>query len=254
MYEWVHHHFMEGIDKIYMIDDNSDDNYLGENKWLLEYQKKGKIKLLKSKTIQQNDYNRFLRLIKRHKWIIQIDIDEFIFCPFQKMNLKKLLNKYLNKYDYIIIRWKLFSHRVTEQPKSVIKNNIHTHNKKKDYTSTEGIKCIGKTRFLKKINIHQMRFKKKVKTLQLNDAHNSYIQLNHYRTQSDEYVYGVKEQRGGGVNKTKYLNPDERHKSFSKICLFLKEKRIKLINNCIQREQVKPQIYKNSSWFMKNNK
>ncbi len=42
MYEWVHHHFMEGVDKIYMINDNSDDNFISKNKWLLEYQKKGK--------------------------------------------------------------------------------------------------------------------------------------------------------------------------------------------------------------------
>ena len=255
MYEWVHHHFMEGVDKIYMINDNSDDNFISENKWLLQYQKRGKIKLLKSKTIQSNDYNKFLHLVRIHKWVIQIDIDEFIFCPYPKMNLKKLLNKYLNKYDYIKICWKIFSHRISEQPKSVIENNIYTHREKKDYTSTTGIKCIGKTKFLKEINIHSMKFKnKRIKTLELNNAHNPYIQLNHYRTQSDEYVYGVKEQRGGGVNKKKYLNPDQRHKSFSKICLLLKKKRKNLINKCNSRKQVKPQIYKNSSWFIKNNK
>ena len=256
MYEWFHHHLKEGVDKFYFIDDHSDDDFLKENSWLLDYVKNGKVKLLKSKSGQHKDYDNFLGMIKKqNKWIIQIDIDEFIFNPYPKMGIKELLNKYLNKYDYIRVKWKLFSHRCAEQPKSVIENNIITHKEKIDPTSRMGIKCIGKTRFLKSIDIHKMSFGRRVKTLELFNSHNKFLQLNHYRTQSDEYLFGVKEQRGDGVgNIIKYKKPNNRHKKFNKVCLLLKNKRRVLIDACNEREQVKPNIYKNSSWFKKMEK
>lgn len=252
MYEWFHHHLKEGVDKFYFIDDHSDDDFLKENSWLLDYVKRGKVKLLKSKSRQQKDYNNFLGMIKKeNKWIIQIDIDEFIFNPYPKMGIKELLNKYLNKYDYIRVKWKLFSHRCEEQPKSVIENNVITHKEKIDPTSPMAIKCIGKTRFLKSIDIHKMSFGRRVKTLELFNSHNKFLQLNHYRTQSDEYLFGVKEQRGCGLGTNKYKKPDNRHKKFNKVCLLLKNKRRGLIKSCNERIQVKPNIYKNSSWFEK---
>lgn len=255
LYEWVHHHFDEGIDKIYLINDNSDDNFLENNLWLNEYIDIGRIVLLKSKSRKQkDDYNNFIKLIKNNKWIIQLDMDEFIFTP-QKKQLKLLLNNELNNYDYIRIKWKLFSHRCLEQPKSVIENNIFTHKSKKDPTSPTGIKCIGKTENIIKLNIHEFSFNKKINQLKLFNSHNNLIQLNHYKTQSDEYLYGVKEQRGGGVNKDKYKCENKTHivhKLFDKECLILKDKRKDLIKKCNMRGQIKPQIYKNSSWY--NNK
>jgi hypothetical protein len=259
MYEWVHHHFAEGVNKIYMIDDYSDDDFMKENPWLIKYINLGKIEIFKSMGTQYEDYDKHLTKIKKnHKWIIQIDIDEFLYCPYPKYNIRKML-KLFDRYDYIIIKWKLFSHRCKEQPKSVINNNVFTHKTKIDYTSSlkGAIKCIGKTRFLKSISIHNMLFnRKKIKTLKLFNAHNPYLQLNHYRTQSDEYVLGVKEQRGGGVNKDKYKKIDNKHKKFSKKCLILKKRRKDLIKTLLERKQVKPNIYKNSSWYkslQKNN-
>jgi len=252
LFEWVHHHYEEGIDKIYLIDDNSNDNFLESNLWMNEYIKLGKLILLKSKSKkQEKDYNNFLNLVKENKWIIQLDMDEFIFTP-QSKTLKEVLNNELNKYDYIRIKWRLFSHRCSQQPKSVIEDNIFTHKSRKDPTSPTGIKCISKTENLMKLSIHKFAFSKKPNQLNLFNSHNNLIHLNHYKTQSDEYLYGVKEQRGGGVNKNKYKGQNKAHivhKSFVKECFVLKNKRKELISKCKERIQIKPKIYKNSSWY-----
>ena len=94
-----------------------------------------------------------------------------------------------------------------------------------------------------------MFFNRKIKTLKLFNAHNPYLQLNHYRTQSDEYVQGVKEQRGPGFGINRYKKIDNRHKKFSKKCLILKKRRKDLTKTLLERKQVKPNIYKNSSWY-----
>ena len=250
MYEWINHHLEEGIDKIYLIDHKSNDNFLEFNNWLNPLIKNEKIILLKSKNDDQKiDYNNFIDLFKENKWIIQLDIDEFLFCPDKERNIKDILNNELFLYDYIEIKWKLFSHRCLYQPKSVINNNIYTHIEKIDPTSGCGIKCIGKTNNLKSVNIHFMNFDCNVKKKKIYNSHNNILQINHYRTQSDEYLFGVKEQRGGGVKKNKYKKVDKRHLLFKKKCLILKEKREDLINKCNEKEQVNPQIYKNSSWY-----
>jgi len=254
MFEWVNHHLEEGIDKIYLIDHKSNDNFLVENNWLYELINEGKVMILKSKTDnQKKDYDEFLDILKENKWIIQLDIDEFIYTPQKNRNLKDILENELKNIDYFEVKWKLFSHRTELQPKSIISNNIFTHNEGTDPTSPITFKCLAKTEYLKSINIHFMEFERKVRKMRLKNCHNNFININHYRTQSDEYLFGVKEQRGGGVNKIKYKKrihaTFEQHKSFSKECLILKEKRKDLIDKCNEKEQIKPQIYKNSSWY-----
>ena len=251
MYEWINHHFQEGIDKIYLIDDNSDDDYLKLNPWLKVLMNQKKIKIFKSRNSDQNkDYNNFLKIIKKHKWVIQLDIDEFIFCPRNKINLKTLLNKKYSNIDYITIRWKIFTHKDKLQPKSIIFNNTFTHRSKTDPSSLAGIKCIGKTKHLNSIGIHGFTFNKKINVLFLENCHNNNIQINHYRTQSDEYLYGVKEQRGGGVHKNKYqLFTSHIIYDYSKECLILKNKRLNLIENCNNKKHIRPKIYIESSWY-----
>lgn len=259
MYEWIHHHLEEGIDKIFMIDDNSDDNYYDLNKyWLDNLVNENKIEILKSINInQKEDYDNFLDHIKnKYIWLIQIDIDEFIFTPNENKSLKDILNIKYKNIDYMRIKWKLFSHRSKFQPKSVIDNNIITHIENTDPTSPIGIKCIAKTEFLKSIGIHKFIFSKDINTINLFNSHNNNIQINHYRTQSDEFLFGVKEIRGGGVHKNKYKNIkiNSLHLKFNKIDLLLKNKRTSLIEILNENNQVKPNIYTESSFYIKNNR
>jgi hypothetical protein len=85
------------------------------------------------------------------------------------------------------------------------------------------------------------------------------ICINHYRFQSIEYLCGIKEQRGGGVKKHKYMSLSN-HKAFlyktnSHIeDLWLKDNSSVTIKNCYQRNDPSPKtdIYLNSSWSKKH--
>ncbi len=251
LYEWVHHHFAEGVDKILLIDDNSDDNYLENNSWLKVYIENRKLEICDASTVyQQEDYDFHIEKIKEYTWVVQIDLDEFVFCPTEHLTLKDVLKKKFQNAEYIRIYWKLFVHKCKFQPKSVIERNTITHSNEYDPTSPMGIKCLARTRFLKSVRIHQCDFTKEVDAITLL-SHNDDIQINHYRTQSDEFLYGVKEQRGGGVHKAKYKtagkNP-ESSSSFKMEDTLLKNKRKKLIQYCLNRTQVRPRIYPDSSW------
>jgi len=249
MYEFINHYLLEGVNKFILIDDNSTDNYLEKNKWLNELISAKTVVIKKSKFNQFRDANRFLKLVKNFKWVISCDMDEFIFSVRNGSWLKGVLNNRCDNYDYIRVNWKLFTHTSKNQPASVIENNVYTHTESKDPSSIIGLKCIAKTEFLKSIGPHEMRFHKQVKMLHLKNCHNNIIQINHYRTQSDEFLYGVKEQRGGGVSKLKYTNFN-RHKVFNydKSCFLLRNKRSGLIGKLNMREQVRPEIHKDSSF------
>ena len=253
MYEFVNHYLLEGIDCLYFIDHNSNDDYYEKNiSWLNPLINNKKIIILKSNSDNQEiDYNQYIDKIKKFNWVIICDLDEFMFSIPYKTTLKSLLNDKMSNYDYIKVFWKLFIHKSKLQPKSVIDDNIFTHYSKVDKSSKSlGIKCIAKTKDLKHIYIHYLEFYKPPHTLKLYNCHNRLIQNNHYRTQSNEYLYGVKEVRGGGVNKDKYKNFKRHYEyEFNYKCDLLKKKREELINKIQNLKQIRPKIYKESSFY-----
>lgn len=255
MYEFINHYLEEGVDCFILIDDNSDDNYLELNKeWMEDLIESKKIIIKKGTLKQVKEYNLHLKEIKQFDWLIICDMDEFFFSVPNNTTLKSLLNDELSMYDYIRIPWKLFKHDCYNQPKSVISDNLYTHEIPIDPTSpSKGYKNIVRTKALVSINIHNCSVKKNSKELKFNECHNNLIQNNHYRTQSEEYLRGVKEIRGGGVTKRKYMNFNKHKKNiYMKKCDLLKNKRKHLIDKCLERDQIKPQIYSESTFFLEN--
>ena len=257
MYEFINHYLEEGVDRFILIDDNSDDNYLELNKeWMGNLIESKKIIIKKGTIGQEKEYNLHLKEIKQFDWLILCDMDEFFFSVPNNTTLKCLLNDELSMYDYIRIPWKLFKHDCYKQPKSVINDNIRTHETSIDPTSpSKGYKNIIRTNVIIGIDIHVCHVKKNSKVLILNECHNNLIQNNHYRTQSEEFLRGVKELRGGGVSKKKYIRFNQHKKNiYIKKCDLLKNKRKKLIDKCLERVQVKPKIYKESTFFLESKK
>jgi len=251
LYEWVHHHLAEDIDKILLIDHGSDDDYQAYNGWIDSLVDLGKLEIVKSVSDnQRNEYDHFLSRLEGYDWVIQIDLDEFVFCPQPNRSLKDVLAGKYRDTDYIQVHWKMFSHKDMYQPKSVIENNLITHGEDIDPTSPNGMKCIAQTRFLRSVKIHRCEFSRAVKSVRL-QSHNSNIQLNHYRVQSDEFQFGVKEQRGGGASFPTLEDIKKKldlHKSFTKEDTVLRKKRQNLILQCNSRPQVRPKAYENSYW------
>lgn len=255
MYEFINHYLLEGVDHFILIDDNSNDDYLEKNKWLFILINAKVVEIHKSAGDQLFDANRFLQEIKRYNWIISCDLDEFFFSVGKGTRLKGVLNRKCADVDYIQVYWKLFTHNSKIQPISVIENNVHTHASNTDVSSPRvgNMKCIARTEFIKYFWVHMIEFNKNIEILKLGNCHNNLIQLNHYRTQSDEFLYGVKEQRGGGIVKQKYKN-FQNHKKFeyNKICCRLKNKRASLIEQLHKTTQVRPKIHKDSSLVKEN--
>lgn len=254
MYEWIHHYLLEGADCIIMIDDHSDDDYLHLNNWLNPLIKNKTVQIFKSVTDSQiGDYNYYLPKTKVYHWVIYCDMDEFFYAVPFRSTLKRMLNEYFSNYDYIKVMWKLFTHKSKYQPKSVIEDNLVTHKgllTTKNTSKSGGIKCIAKTKYLNHVDIHYLQFSRRnISRKKLYNRDNKMIRINHYRTQSDEYLYGVKEVRGGGVNKDKYKG-FKRHldPNFNTTCTILKNKRKKLIKQILNRPQIKPMIYPESSF------
>ena len=255
LYEFINHYLEEGVDCLILIDDNSDDNYLELNKeWLDVLIKSEKVIIRQATKRQSTEYNLHIKTIRKFDWLIVCDMDEFFFSVPQNSTLKSLLNTRLSIFDYINIPWKIFTHACYNQPKSVINDNLFTHNEHNDpMSNTKGYKYIIKTKVIKSINIHFCITNVNSKLLFIKDCHNKLIHNNHYRTQSEEYLRGVKEIRGGGVHKDKYID-FKAHKQdiYNTKCQLLMNKRKNLIEECLTRDQIKPQIYSKSSFFLEN--
>ena len=170
--EWINHYLNQGVQKFFLIDNGSTDNYFPI---IEQYIKNNIIYLVKDNKphSQEELYNKyFLNLCKKYTWVIVCDLDEFIYA---KNGFKKISNylQYINKYKHIsqiFIPWKMFSSNGyntidKKQPESVIK----TFTKRFDYNKNnfvDGItfkennyiftytKCIANTKYLLKLEIH----------------------------------------------------------------------------------------------------
>lgn len=127
LHEWISHYIKQGVDHIFMIDDNSNDNYI---QILQPFIDEGKITLILNKLNykQTAAYNNYcLERCKKYEWVIVCDLDEFIYAR----NGFNTINDYLNTVDetveQIAIPWKMFGSNgyntiEKKQPESVIKS------------------------------------------------------------------------------------------------------------------------------------
>ena len=166
--EFCDYYISQGVDKIFVIDDNSDDktiyNNINQNKVKIIYEKN----LFKNGLHRQMDVvNKYYTKFRKYfKWLISVDVDEFITT---KKNLGKTIREELETtfkdVGCIKIPWVMMScNNIEKNPKSILLENTYrwNHNKKHPhkikkfrcrYNQIE-VKCIFKTNKFKKINIH----------------------------------------------------------------------------------------------------
>jgi hypothetical protein len=245
--EWINHYLNQGVQKFFLIDNGSTDNYFP----IIEpYIKRNIIYLVKdSKPYSQVElYNKyFLKVCKRYTWVIICDLDEFIYARKGFKKISEYL-QYINKYKHIsqiFIPWKMFSSNGYNtldklQPKSVIKSftkrfdynkdksvfGITTKENNNTYTYT---KCIVKTLYLLKFNIHSHilmsnfnNYSNFITPININNIHtnlshckinekilnNSFLHLNHYPIQSFDYFSRVKMTRNDAVYNINVRNKE----------------------------------------------
>ena len=271
LFEFIHHYLEEGVDSFLLINDQSMDHYIEKNPWLNKLIKKNVIRIVTPNTpyfikkftknrqlkissmnpnltLQEYEYNLYINYIKLFKWAIVVDSDEFMFSPNPKFKLKDILNKKLNIYDYIKIPGKIFKPIESQQPKSVINNNVITHSNYFDLECpNKSIKYIVKTKFIYELKVHTAILKNfyqiSAQKLELSNVNNNIIQLNHYKYQSLDYLKKIKYFRGGGMNANRYKNLPKfkiEKNNYNKNCSILKNKRKNLIEKINSREQILP--------------
>jgi len=223
--EWIQHYIHQGVDKLYLIDNNSDDNYL---KILQPYIDTNVIELIVDtrSQIQVDAYNRhFLDKSKEYDWCMVVDLDEFVYARKGFKTIKEYLSTLDDSISQIFIPWKIFgSNKYKEQPQSIIKS----FTKRTNYDKPSGcqgvvyhndykyslIKCIVKTKYLKHFNIHSHittnnnyissdnrndnlhPTMKEFSKIDEQILENSFLHLNHYVIQSYNWFMNVKVKRG----------------------------------------------------------
>jgi hypothetical protein len=136
MEEFLQHNIWFGVDKFYLVNNNSDDDWEPvvkkyENKIKMYFEPKitGRDDTLKETGIQISSYNKILKSGDiSEKWLLICDIDEFFYMR-KGTKLKTLLD-YLehNNISQLLIPLKTYnSCGLIEQPKSIRKSFIKRH-------------------------------------------------------------------------------------------------------------------------------
>ena len=202
--EWIEHYLFHGVDHIYLINDNSSDNFLSI---LTPYINNNKITLyncdMKQKWtgVQDAKYNHFFKNdLKKSNWFGIVDLDEFLYSPLE-IDIKKILKQYENE-DQLHINWVHFgSSGFEKQPHNVVSNFIYRGEYNSNKNGPDGrynsYKSIIKTDGEIKLGIHS-HFNNncnKGKNISF-DIKDTPLLINHYAIQSKEYWTNVKMTRG----------------------------------------------------------
>ena len=206
MQEWIEHYIKEGVQKFFLIDNGSKDQYLHI---LAPYIKDHIVELVVNPTKdRQNAHcNYYLEKCKEYEWVLVCDLNEFVYAR----NMFKTIPEYLNTINeatlQILLPRKLFgSSGHIKQSEKVIPN-FTLRESYKEPISKE-IKTITRTKAISRLDIHrshlinkQMKhddFFVKVEENWLNEWP---LHLNHYRVQCLEWSDNVKGTRDHPLDK-----------------------------------------------------
>ena len=217
MEEWIQHYLRVGADHIYMINHQSNDNYMDI---LNGYIEKNIISLYNSnhkpkRFAQVEQYNdKITPSVKDSNWFAFLDMDEFLYSR-KNNNITNLLGQ--SPYDCYTLNWLNFgSNDKQDTPKSAIAAFTKRFNynlKGNDFPALRQIKTLFKTdTFTEVKDLHTIdNFKKRYYLLkqynQLNEDHIAKMDLtiNHYSTQAYQWFFKTKKQnRAGNSSLIKY--------------------------------------------------
>lgn len=247
IHEWIMHNKKWGAEHIWLIDNGSSDEYNID-----QYINDGYITLYKEPKMDQiKSYQKYLPEIKQNvKWLGIFDMDEYPYSRSEN-DIKNVLKSINDDIKQITIQMKNFYPLTFFSQKSVIEKNTVYYN-----GSVGHPKCFYN---LDLVDINQGAMihglEKDITkncTIEYN-AGSKILSINHYQFGSIEYLYGIKEGRGGGVHKGKYrqkMNIVNKHQF---VDTYLRDNSQDIIDNCILISP-KTEIYPNTTWQKLKNK
>lgn len=201
--EWILHYLRRGVQHIYLINDNSNDNFIdiltpfiNDNKITLyttdiDYQVENR------QSIYYNKY--FKQPATKSKWFGIFDLDEFLYSSCE-LNLCNILLQY-ELYEQISIRWIHFgSNHHIEQPSNVCSSFLYRgeYNSIKNgpngrYNSHKSIiQCKNDVLF----HIHSHNYESHRPNAYILPFEDTRLLLNHYAIQSMDFWNNIKMTRG----------------------------------------------------------
>lgn len=212
MYEWCKYHLNFGFDHLFMINNNSKDDYQQvlnnlDNEKITVFHEKGS-------KIQSHAIKKYYKLIyNKYDWIYITDLDEFIYFNNPKLKLTDFLDEHDSHIHTIHIRWKIFLPSQFVQPKSVIENNNIWCLPAGISTDALKLESRGKVKYhhgksitrtcVQPNDISHHRPLISPNNIKIYNLTDNIVQINHYRYNSWEFMLGIKLSRGGGQSGIK---------------------------------------------------
>lgn len=195
---WIDHYIWQGVNHIYIIDNNSDD---GSIKIIEDLINNGyPITLYKLfEKHKQVEYYNFVydkeKLQEKTKWLIVADLDEFFYCNNSKISNEL---KHFEDFDYISSKWRMFgSNNFIEHPKDI---RISLTKRVKELNFNTKYIFQTKNVYSGALQVHGLKYGY-TKKIDLSEI----FRLNHYPIQSKDFFEKVKMTRGD-VNQIEYQN------------------------------------------------
>lgn len=205
--EWIRHYQFHGIEHIYLINDNSSDNYLDILKPYIDDEY---VTLFQAEHIEQKVnstqmifYNRYFNKDIRDKttWFGIFDLDEFLYCV-DTIDIKRILRKYdttlTDDIGCIHSDWVHFgSNGFKKQPQYVVPNFIMRSKYNRKLIAR---KSISKMKHLRRFSLHShvLDSGRKI-NISINNkgsVKEPVLLINHYKIQSEQFWRDIKMTRG----------------------------------------------------------
>ena len=189
--EWLEHYLFHGVEHFYLLDDESEDDYLPI---IQKYLEQGKITLIPVKWDrylgrQKDIYTHYmLPLLQETHWVFVCDLDEFLWSP-KDINLNNILKNTTHLAEIQVVQTLFGSNGHLEQPESLVASFTKRRNCQFGTNRTCGYKYFVNSHFpFKELNVHFAIPARKEDEMDrfiiLNDE---YFILNHYSCQSKEH-------------------------------------------------------------------
>jgi len=185
--EWIEHYINQGVKKIYMIDNGSDDNY---SKLIEPYKKYIEIFNKPDRYKQTEHYNDIYCILKNRneltEWLGILDLDEFCYSP--KSNIYTELQKINDNFHEIIIdSFPYGSSKYVKHPYGNVRKLFKYRNKNK-----ASCKYFFRTKYINpgELGVHSLV------NSQNYIIDNDTLRTNHYLIQSKEYFENIQIKRG----------------------------------------------------------
>lgn len=192
--EWLDHYRKEGVSKFFLINNGSDDDGW---KQATADANDVQVVLLPEKHMQTVHYNRILSCAKKFKWVMVVDLDEFVYARGAHRTIPSFLRTLSPEIDQVLIGWTMFgSNGHDVQPKSVINSFTRRYHHKDSPSYFSNPKYIARTEFILELGVHSAKTIRgtvhKIAPASLTEP----LRLNHYAIQSKEFFRNVKMKRG----------------------------------------------------------